>query len=160
MGPLQWRHNECGGVSNHRRLDCLLKHLFRRRSKKTSKLYLIGLCEGNPPMIDGFRSQSSSNAENVSAWWRNHVRWWFIRWATPSHYPKRGIFVSNGSTNKLHVNLNQNDINAINVNTFARNVMQGWVIASHTFLWDSITYPCLIFLLLARKSSYNILAVP
>ena len=29
--PLQWRHNECDGMSNHRRLDCLLNRLFRRR---------------------------------------------------------------------------------------------------------------------------------
>ena len=36
--PLQWRHNERDGVSNHRRLDCLLNRLFRRWSKKTSKL--------------------------------------------------------------------------------------------------------------------------
>ena len=33
---LQWRHNERNGVSNHRRLDCLLNRLLRRRSKKTS----------------------------------------------------------------------------------------------------------------------------
>ena len=45
---LQWRHNERDGVSNHRRLACLLKRLFRRRLKKTSKLRLTGLCEGNP----------------------------------------------------------------------------------------------------------------
>ena len=35
---LQWCHNERGGVSNHRRLDCLLNCFFRRRSKITSKL--------------------------------------------------------------------------------------------------------------------------
>ena len=35
---LQWHHNERDGVSNHRRLDCLLKRLFGRRSKKTLKL--------------------------------------------------------------------------------------------------------------------------
>ena len=29
--PLQWRHNEHDGVSNHQPHDCLLKHLFRRR---------------------------------------------------------------------------------------------------------------------------------
>ena len=29
---LQWRHNERDGVSNHRRLECLLNRLFRRRS--------------------------------------------------------------------------------------------------------------------------------
>ena len=47
---LQWRHNECGGVSNHRRLDCSLNRLFRRRSKKTSKLRVTVLCEGNSPV--------------------------------------------------------------------------------------------------------------
>ena len=59
---LQSRHNECDGVSNHRRLDCLLNRLFRRRSKKTSKLSVTGLCEGNPPVTDGFPSQRASNA--------------------------------------------------------------------------------------------------
>ena len=49
IDTLQWRHNEYDGISNHRRLDCLLNHLFRRRSKKTSKPCVIGLCEGNPP---------------------------------------------------------------------------------------------------------------
>ena len=34
--PLQWRHNERDSVSNHRRLDCLFKHFFGPRSKKTS----------------------------------------------------------------------------------------------------------------------------
>ena len=47
--PLQWRHNERDGVSNHRNLDWLLNTLFRRRSKKTSKLCVTGLCDGNFP---------------------------------------------------------------------------------------------------------------
>ena len=34
---LQWRHNDHDGVSNHKPHGCLLNHLFRRRSKKTSK---------------------------------------------------------------------------------------------------------------------------
>ena len=34
-------------------LYCLPNHLFRRRSKKTSKLLVIGLCEGNPPVTGG-----------------------------------------------------------------------------------------------------------
>ena len=46
---LQWRYNERNGVSNYRRIDCLLNFLFRRRSKKTSKLRVTGLCEGNSP---------------------------------------------------------------------------------------------------------------
>ena len=49
---LQWRNNERDGVSNHRRLDCLLNRLFRCRSKKTSKL--TGLCEGNSPATGEF----------------------------------------------------------------------------------------------------------
>ena len=45
-GPLtlKWRHNERDGVSNQRRLDWLHIRLFRRRSKKTSKLRVTGLC--------------------------------------------------------------------------------------------------------------------
>ena len=31
---LQWRHNECNGVSNHQRHDCLLGRFFRHRSRK------------------------------------------------------------------------------------------------------------------------------
>ena len=54
---LQWRHNERDCVSNHRRLYCLLNCWFRRRSKKTSKLRVIGLCVGNSP--------GASNAVNL-----------------------------------------------------------------------------------------------
>ena len=46
---LQWRHKERSGVWNHRRLDCLLNRLFRRRSKKTSKLRVTGFCDWNSP---------------------------------------------------------------------------------------------------------------
>ena len=48
--PLQCYHNECGGVSNHRRLVCLHNRLFGRWSKKTSKPRVTDLCEGNSPM--------------------------------------------------------------------------------------------------------------
>ena len=47
---LRWRHDERDTVSNHRRLDYLLNRLFRRKSKKTSKLHVTGLCERNPPV--------------------------------------------------------------------------------------------------------------
>ena len=70
---LQCRHNERNGVSNHTRLDCLLDRLFRRRSKKTSKLRVTGLCAGNSPVTGEFPAQNTSNAENVSIWWRHHV---------------------------------------------------------------------------------------
>ena len=51
-GPVksvQWRHNDHDGVSNHQPHVCLLNRLFRRRSKKTSKLHVTGLCAGNAP---------------------------------------------------------------------------------------------------------------
>ena len=70
---LQWRHNERDGVSNHQPHDCLLNHLFRRRSKNTSKLRLTGLCEGNSPVTGEFPTQRASNAENVSISWRHHI---------------------------------------------------------------------------------------
>ena len=69
---LQWRHNERDGVSNHRCLDCFLNRLFRRRSKEPSKLHVTGLCAGNTPMTGEFPAQRTSNAENVSIWWRHH----------------------------------------------------------------------------------------
>ena len=47
---LEWRHNRREGVSNNQPHDCLLNRSFRRRSKKTSKLRVTGLCEGNSPV--------------------------------------------------------------------------------------------------------------
>ena len=70
---LQWRHNGCDGVSNHQPHDCFLNRLFRRRSKKTSKLRVTGLCAGNSPGTGEFPTQIASNAEHVSIWWRQHV---------------------------------------------------------------------------------------
>ena len=46
---LQWRHNDQDSVSNHQPHGCLLSCLYRRRSKKTSKLRVTGLCVGNSP---------------------------------------------------------------------------------------------------------------
>ena len=46
---LRWRHNDHDGVSNHQPHGCLLNRLVKRRSKKTSKLRVTGLCVGNSP---------------------------------------------------------------------------------------------------------------
>ena len=62
---LQWHYLERDGISNHRCLDCLFNRLFRHRSKKTSKLHVTGLCEGNPPVTSEFSSQRACNMENV-----------------------------------------------------------------------------------------------
>ena len=69
---LQWRHTGLVGVSNQQPNNCLLKRLFRRRSKKTSKLRVTGLCVGNSPVTGEFPAQMASNAENVPIWWRHH----------------------------------------------------------------------------------------
>ena len=71
--PLQWRHNGRNGVWNHQPHDCLLNRLLRCRSKKTSKLRVTGLCEGNSPVTGGFPTQRASNGQNVSIWWRLHA---------------------------------------------------------------------------------------
>ena len=52
--------------------DYLLNRLFRRGSKKTSKLRVTGLCERNSPVTGEFLSRKTSNAENVSIWWHHH----------------------------------------------------------------------------------------
>ena len=54
---LQWRHNWRDSFSNHQPYDCLLNRLFRRRSKKTSKLRVIGLCAENSPGTGEFPAQ-------------------------------------------------------------------------------------------------------
>ena len=60
---LQWRHNGRDCVSNHQPHDRLLNRLFRRRSKKISKLRVIGLCAGNSPGTGEFPAQMASDAE-------------------------------------------------------------------------------------------------
>ena len=69
---LRWRHNERDSVSNHQPHDCLLNLLFRRRLKKTSKLRVTGPCAWISPGTGKFPAQITSNAENVSIWWRHY----------------------------------------------------------------------------------------
>ena len=71
---LQWCHNEWDGISNHQPHGCLLDCLFRPRSKKPLMLCVTGLCAGHSPVNGEFHAQRASNAENVSIWWRHHVR--------------------------------------------------------------------------------------
>ena len=59
---LQW-HNGRDVVSNHRRLVCLLNHLFSRRKKIKAPHHWP---------LWGESSQKANNAENVSIWWRHH----------------------------------------------------------------------------------------
>ena len=45
---------------------------FRRRSKKTPKHRVTGLCVGNSQVTGELPAKMASNAENVSIWWRHH----------------------------------------------------------------------------------------
>ena len=65
LHALRWRLNERDGASNHQPRDCLLDRLFRRRSKKTSKLCVTGRCTGNSPVAGEFHAQMTSIAENI-----------------------------------------------------------------------------------------------
>ena len=65
-GSLLWHHNEHDGVSNHQPHDCLLNRVFRRGSKKTSKVRVTGLCALNSSVTGEFPAQRASNAENAS----------------------------------------------------------------------------------------------
>ena len=69
---LQWRHNDHDGVSNRQPHGCLLDRIFRRRSKKTSKLRVTGPLCGEFTGTGEFPPQRASYAENVSIWWRRH----------------------------------------------------------------------------------------
>ena len=91
MNSLQWRHNDHDCVSNHQPRGCLLNRFFRRRSKKTSKLRVTGLCVGNSPGTGEFPAQRASYAENVSIWWRHHVKPTNQRKPTdqPTNQPKK-----------------------------------------------------------------------
>ena len=68
---LKCRHNERDGVSDHQPYGCLPSRLIRRKSKKTSKCRVIGLCAGNSPVTGEFPARRASNAENISIWWRH-----------------------------------------------------------------------------------------
>ena len=87
---LQWRRNEHDGVPNHQRHDYLPNRLFKRRSKKTSKLRVTGLCDGNSSVTGEFPAQRASNAENVSIWWRHHEPMWYRKWIT--HWKQRQYY--------------------------------------------------------------------
>ena len=72
LPSLRWRHNGCYRVSIHQPHHCLLNRLFGRKSRKTSKLRVTGLCAENSPGTGEFPAQMASYAEDVSIWWRHH----------------------------------------------------------------------------------------
>ena len=105
--PLLWRYNGHGSVSNHQPHDCLLNRLFRRRSKKTSKLRVTGLCVGNSPVTGEFPAQMASNAENASIWWRHHAK-------GASRFAD-SVWSCNDTTNFISINRNRQQFIAFEV---------------------------------------------
>ena len=141
---LQWHHNEGDGVSNHRRLHCLLNRLLRHRSNKTSKLCVVGLCYGNPPVTSGFPSQRASYAETVYIWW--HLHEIFIT--------KRCDFDNFRCSLWWGFHQNDNPSISVYIKTFVPGVLLNGGISNYIFswLWDIITVLCPSYLLLAPKS--------
>ena len=77
--------------------------MFRRRSKKTSKLRVTDLSERNPPVTGGFPSQRASNAENVSIWRCHHgmtgtTLWLLVTSRILAHCATCGLFYQDGLT--------------------------------------------------------------
>ena len=70
---LQWRHNGQDSVSNHQPHECLLNRIFSRRSKKTSKLRVTGLCVGNSSVTGEFPHKWPVTRKMFSFWWLHHV---------------------------------------------------------------------------------------
>ena len=60
---LEWLHNGRDDVTDLQPNHCLLNRLFRRRSTKSSKLRITGLCVGNLPVTGEFPAQLTSNAK-------------------------------------------------------------------------------------------------
>ena len=54
------------------RFTIVYSTVYSGANKKTSKLRVTGLCSRNSPVTGEFPAQMSSNAENVSIWWRHH----------------------------------------------------------------------------------------
>ena len=91
----------------------------KRRSKKTSKLRVTGLCAGNSPVTGEFPAQRASNAEKVSIWWRPH----YLEKCLHMVIPNRGPFYLHGLT-----------------------LIPAWISNYiHYKVWDEIAYPFLNF---------------
>ena len=63
--------------------------------RKTSKLCVTGLCDGNSPLTIEFPTQWASNTENVSIWWHHDVdfRQWLLSYVAsqPGPMPETAI---------------------------------------------------------------------
>ena len=112
-------YSDIMSISNHWTHDCLLNRLFRRRSKKTSKLRIMGIREGIPPVTSGFPSHRACNVENVSIRWRHNDWDCFATHNLPRSQPycdvcngKWCVFVH--SCERLHTHQLQSIVTSVN----------------------------------------------
>ena len=74
ISSLQWRHNDHDGVSNHQPHGCILNRLLRAQIKENIKAPRHWPLCGEVTGTGEFPTQRASNVENVSIWWRHHVK--------------------------------------------------------------------------------------
>ena len=153
-------------VSNHQPYDCLLKLLFRPRSKETPKVRVTDLCAGNSPVTGEFPAQRASNAENVSIRWRHHVAtvvvarlWWamHILGATQNtriYRSRKGDSWLPRITQRIRLYnaLLLTGINwtAIEIKTWMSNYI-------HVKQWGVITHPCPNFIVYALHKTIDVI---
>ena len=82
---LQWRHNDHDGVWIHQPHGCLLNRSFGRRSKRTSKLRVTGLCAGDSPgpvnsHTKCFHLMTSSCAMFILSFYRRFYGFYLFQW--------------------------------------------------------------------------------
>ena len=74
LSTLQWRNNGYSGILNHQPHDWLFNCSFRRRSKKTSKPRVTGLCAGNSQhKWPGTQKMFPFDDIIMSFWFGNHT---------------------------------------------------------------------------------------
>ena len=146
--PSQWRHNGRDGVSNHQPRHCLINRLFRRRSKKTSKLRVTGLCSGNSPVTGEFPTQMVSNAGNVSIWWRHHGKMVFRGHAITLFEISCGK-IACGLAYDVMRNFIRNITEPSSLMMIRMKIHMGW-------LWEILDAVCIIFGVCCVSMTYTV----
>ena len=91
LDNITWRHNEAIAYQVTGISIFLLNRLFRRKSKKTSKLSVTCLCEGESPVTDEFPAQRPVTRKMLPSEDVIMIKWfevkfvlmetcWFCRW--------------------------------------------------------------------------------
>ena len=113
-------------------LTIVYSAVYSGANKKTSKLRVTGLGEGNSPVTGEFPAQRASDAENVSIWWRHHVS--IARSAQLSNWLEpRWYFKDTVSSHAIPM-----DNNAVGDKDLKLGL--GWMIISHIWRWPELDH--------------------